>query len=163
MWNKYVCKKDRKDRYEITSNQLSRFDERRLIDARFWLFIGSISNAVFQLNVAIKPLPNTNQLEVNYIYWVMTIVIWACLIISWYGNMKAVGYGLAIFTIRNILPLFDPEDRAKAMSEGERRFLVLFQGMATMINLMLINNIFDNTLLFEVIMSGSMFLGVLLV
>lgn len=124
--------------------------------------MGSISNAVFQLNVAIKPLPNTKQLEVNYFYWVMSVVIWACLIISWYGKMKVVGYGIAVFTVRNIIPLYDPEDRAKVMSPGEWNFLVLFQGMATLINLMLINNIFDNTLLFEVIMSGSMFIAVVI-
>ena len=76
--------------------------------------------------------------------------------------MKAVGYGLAVFTIRNIVPLYDPEDRAKAMTHGERRFLVLFQGMATLINLMLVNNIFDSTLLFEILMSGSMFLAVVI-
>ena len=44
-------------------------------------------------------------------------MIWACLIVSFQGNMKAVGYGLAIFTIRNIIPLYDPEDRAKKMDQ----------------------------------------------
>ena len=75
--------------------------------------------------------------------------------------MKAVGVGMIIFTIRNLMPFFDPEKRFDIMSEGERRFLVLFQGMATMINLMLVNNLFDNTLFFEILMSGIMFLGVL--
>jgi len=40
--------------------------------------------------------------------------------------MKAVGYGIAIFTIRNIIPLYDPEKRFHTMGEGERRFMVLF-------------------------------------
>ena len=45
--NKYICKRTRKDRYEVTSSQINRFDERRLIDTRFWIFVGAISNMLF--------------------------------------------------------------------------------------------------------------------
>ena len=73
--------------------------------------------------------------------------------------MRSVGVGLIIFTIRNISPIFDPEKRRFVMGQGPWNFLVLFQGMSTLINLMLVNNLFDNTLLFEVLMTILIFTG----
>ena len=48
------------------------------------------------------------------------------LCISFYGYMRAVGFGLIIYTIRNIVPVFDPEKRRNVMGQGPWSFLVLF-------------------------------------
>ena len=78
---------------------------------------------------------------------------------SFYGYMRSIGFGLIIFTIRNVSPIFDPEKRRSLMGQGPWNFLVLLQGLSTLINLMLVNNLFDNTLLFEVLMTLIIFSG----
>ena len=82
-----------------------------------------------------------------------------CLVSSFYGYMRSIGFGLVVYTIRNITPVFDPEKRRYVMGHGPWSFLVLFQGLSTLINLMLVNNLFDNTLLFEVMMTLLIFSG----
>ena len=47
------------------------------------------------------------------------------------------------------------------MGQGPWSFLVLFQGMSTLINLMLVNNLFDNTLIFEIFTTLTVFSGLI--
>ena len=44
---KWCCKRKRQVRYQIGSDLINEFDERRLIDARFWIFIGNLSNLMY--------------------------------------------------------------------------------------------------------------------
>lgn len=36
-------------RYKVNNQQMNEFDERRLIDSRFWLFMGAITNSLYQI------------------------------------------------------------------------------------------------------------------
>ena len=42
-----LFKKKRSERYDVNSNQFKDQDERKYVDARFWLFMGVISNTMF--------------------------------------------------------------------------------------------------------------------
>lgn len=44
---KWFKKRTRQVRYSITDEKLQEFDDRRLIDARFWLFLCNVSNTYY--------------------------------------------------------------------------------------------------------------------
>ena len=44
---KWIQRRDREVRYKVDKVSTSKFDERRLIDMRFWLYIGVLSNILF--------------------------------------------------------------------------------------------------------------------
>jgi len=52
---KWCCRRKRQVRYKVDNAQLNNFDERRLIDCRFWLVLGNISNGIFMINNTLKP------------------------------------------------------------------------------------------------------------
>lgn len=82
------------------------------------------------------------------------------LLMSFYGYMRAIGIAMIIFTIRNVLPLYDIEKRQKIMGDTWH-FITLFQSLTTMMNLQLVNNLFDNSILFEIFMLLALASGLL--
>lgn len=63
-----------------------------------------------------------------------------------FTNIKIIVPGLIIFTIRNIIPLYDFEDRRKtivAVSQNKWNLIVLTNIVMSMINLLLLNNVMD--------------------
>ena len=46
-YHKWICKKSRQQRYKVTDEQIAHYDDRRMIDARFWLYLGFLSNVMF--------------------------------------------------------------------------------------------------------------------
>lgn len=56
MKQKWFCKRDREVRYQVDKVSTSKFDERRLIDMRFWMYIGIISNMLFQIGGTMNPM-----------------------------------------------------------------------------------------------------------
>lgn len=73
--------------------------------------------------------------------------------------MRAIGIGMILFTIRNVVPLYDLEQRRLKLG-NTWHFLVLFQALATIMNLQIVNNLFDRSLFFELVMIASLFSGV---
>lgn len=90
----------------------------------------------------LNPLEDTNQFEVNIYYWIFTVLSATCCVLS-FSNMKWIVPGLVIHFIRNTLPMLDPEDRRKVMSNEEWMSLCIFQTIAGIIYIMLINNSTD--------------------
>jgi hypothetical protein len=50
------------------------------------------------------------------------------LLMSFYGYMRAIGLAMIIFTMRNVLPLYDIEKRSKIMGDTWH-FMNLFQAL----------------------------------
>lgn len=112
-------------RYLTEDKEFEVFDERRLVDSRFFLFMGVVSNCLFQIQSMLSPLPDTNQFQVNIYYWIFTILTIVCLVLS-YTKMRWIVLGLAIHATRNIVPMFDPEDRRKVMTNAQWHMLTMF-------------------------------------
>jgi hypothetical protein len=55
------------------------------------------------------------HLTVVAYYWAISVLISMSLILSFIHSIKWVTFGLLIYTIRNIMPLFDPEKRREVM------------------------------------------------
>ena len=47
MRQKWIQRRDREVRYKVDKYSTTKFDEQRLIDMRFWLYMGVISNILF--------------------------------------------------------------------------------------------------------------------
>ena len=99
------------------------------------------------------------QYYLNLCYWVVSLISIALLCLSFYGYMKAIGFGMVIYTIRNVVPLFDLENRKHKLGNANWDFLVILVGCTTLINLQLVNNLFDNSVIFEVFMVATLFVG----
>lgn len=148
-------------RYKTDDQFFEQFDSRRLVDARFFLFMGVISNSLFQIQSMLNPLPGTNQFQVNIIYCGFTICSATCCALS-FKNIKWVLYGLIIHTIRNICPVFDPEGRRYVMKPEAWTLLVNFQIQAVGIYIMLINNSLDQGMfIVGALLTIAIFLGML--
>lgn len=57
--------------------------------------------------------------------------------------MRIVGAGMFLHTVRNILPMFDLEQRKEAMGTADWGSLANLQGMGSIMNIMLTVNCFD--------------------
>ena len=68
-------------------------------------------------------------------YWIITIITVILLCLSFYGYMKSIGVGMVIFSIRNVIPLFDFENRKEIIKEVDWDLLVILVGCTTIINL----------------------------
>ena len=56
---KWIFKRSREVRYTVSSEHVNTFDQRRLIDARFFNLINFIAIMLFNLGAIINPLPGT--------------------------------------------------------------------------------------------------------
>ena len=139
---KWICKRKKSIRYLTDDRHFEEFDNKRLMDTRFFIFMGIISNALFQIQNTLNPLPDTRQFEVNMVYWGITVINIIVMTLSW-TNIRFVVLATVIHCIRNIAPCFDPEDRQKAMDEKAWKMLILFQTQGCLIFIMLINSTTD--------------------
>jgi hypothetical protein len=110
MKQKWFKKRDRQVRYSISDEKLQEFDDRRLIDTRFWLFLCNVSNTYYQYVNTVKPM-TPEQVEINKYYWVGTILVYVMLILSFVHSMVWIVPGIFYLTLRNAVPLFDFENR----------------------------------------------------
>jgi hypothetical protein len=54
-------------------------------------------------------------LTVNAYYWATSFIVSMCLVLSFIHSIRWVTLGLLIYTIRNIMPFFDLEQRREVM------------------------------------------------
>ena len=109
---------------------------------RFFLFMGIISNSMFQFMALTNPLPDTNQFQVNIYYSMCTLACIVLISLS-HKNMKFVLPAMIIHCLRNLAPMFDPEGRRYKMTPDQWAILVTFQTQGVGIYIMLINNSLD--------------------
>jgi len=74
------------------------------------------------------------------------------LALSFYGHIKAIGIAMLIFTVKNILPLYDFEGRKEDMAPAAWSFLVLMKSALVVINIIFVNQIYDSTWCFLFVM-----------
>ena len=125
------------------------------MDARFWLFMGVISNTTFQLGGTLSPMEGTNQFNVNLLYWCFTFGSIFCLIKSFWGNFRYVGVGLILHTTRNILPMLDLEQRRELMGMGPWGDLMALQAMGSVMNIMIMIQCYDRGTVFLAFIFGT--------
>jgi len=65
------------------------------------------------------------------------------LVLSFVHDMRWITFGMIVFTIRNIAPFFDFEQRHDVMGENAWNLIVIFQVATSIINMFLLNNIID--------------------
>lgn len=143
---KWLCKRDREVRYKVDKMTTNKFDERRLIDMRFWLYMGIISNILFQTSSTLKPI-TPEQFNLNMYYWVVSLILVAILILSFTWKITILNLGSIIYMGRNIIPLFDIEKREEVIGKDAFMFLSIFQTMTVMMHLMLLNNSLDKSMI----------------
>lgn len=66
---------------------------------------------------------------------------------------------MVLFTVRNLIPVYDIERRRELMGRGAWINLIVFQSYAVLINMMLLHNMFDNFVLYEVLIILATFYG----
>ena len=143
---KWLLRRDREVRYKVDKASTQQFDERRLIDMRFWLYIGVISNCLFQIPSTIKPM-TPEQYEVNLYYWGITVLLVVLMILSFTWSMELLNVASCIFMARNIAPLFDFEKRKDVMGREGFNLLVNFQMIIIVMHLMLLNNNLETSMI----------------
>lgn len=136
------------------------FDERRLIDSRFWLFMGALSHFFFQLGQSMNPVTE-EQVYVNYVYWAFWVSIVFCLIYS-FKNIQAIIPGLLLYTVRGIIIMYDFEKRQDKIPQVTWHMTVVYQIMVFCCNMILLNNVMDRGLLFVgIVLSGAVYFGII--
>ena len=60
-----------------------------------------------------------------------------------FRNIKAIIPGLFIYTVRNVIPMYDMEGRKALMKRSNWNLLIMFQIMVSCFNMLLLNNIMD--------------------
>ena len=103
--------------------------------------MGTCSNMIFQYQNTMNPLTE-QQLKVNYIYWVVSLIS-VTLLVSSFKRIQLVVLVLMIYTIRNIAPLYDPENRRYLMDQSNWNTLIVFQVLVSAFNLLLMNLIIE--------------------
>ena len=53
---KWLFRRNREVRYQVDKISMRRFDERRLVDMRFWMFMGIVGNIANQLPNTFTPM-----------------------------------------------------------------------------------------------------------
>jgi hypothetical protein len=83
------------------------------------------------------------------------------LIKSFYGNIRIVGVGMMFHTIRNILPLYDIEQRKEIMGCKDWSNLTSLQAMGGVMNIMIVVNCFDRgTSLLTFVLATGTYIGI---
>lgn len=144
IWRKWIWRRKRTVRYGANNDQIEKYDERRIIDARFWLFFGNVSNLIFQVMTSSRKEPQgIYQPRVNFFYFISSAFQFTCLGMSFYHSFNWIIVGLICFTIRNILPLYDLEKRKENIDNQEWFILILIQSITTVLNSLLLTNVMD--------------------
>ena len=125
---------------------MRRFDERRLIDMRFWMFMGIVANIVNQIPNTINP-QTPEQYNLNMQYWVVSFFLIVIMILSFKWSIYILNLGSIIYMIRNLFPFFDLEKRKEVMGVNAFHFLCVFQVTSTVLHLQLLNNNLDKSML----------------
>jgi hypothetical protein len=73
--------------------------------------------------------------------------------------MWTIKLGMVVFTVRNLIPLYDFERRRELLGRGPWINLIVFQSYAVLINMMLLHNMFDNFVIYEVLIIAATFYG----
>jgi hypothetical protein len=80
---------------------------------------------------------------VNLCYFVSSFFQFVCLLLSFVHSTNWIHLCLLLFTIRNIIPFYDLEQRRKNIGEFEWNSMIVVQTISTTLNILLITNILD--------------------
>ena len=115
---------------------------------RFWLYMGIISNILFQIPSTLKPM-TIEQYNLNvYCYWGISAILVVMMILSFTWKISILNIGSVIYMARNIMPFYDLEKRKDIMGRESFIFLCNFQTSTIVMHLMLLNNNLDKSMIF---------------
>jgi len=101
-----------------------------------------MSQIVLQLQSIAAPKSDEHA-SVTLFYFLISAVLMTLLILSFTHEIKLVIVGMILVTIRNIIPLYNFENRRAFMDPAEWNLLVLLQLQLIILNIILLSNIMD--------------------